>query len=380
MPYLNVMIKPVSGICNMCCTYCFCMKEPAGRKDDCPGIMTEKMLEQVIRRILEFADGQCTVLFQGGEPTLAGIDFYRKWLAYEKRYNKKEVKIVHSFQTNGYVLDEKWCRFLAQHRFLTGISLDGIPSTHNYYRKDKNGEGTYFRVLDSVQHLQKAGAEFHIMTVVNKRTASAIWKIYAKYKKMGFRQQQYLVCQDPPEEIYGGQEYSLTPELYGRFLIELFELWMVDLKNGCEPYIRQFEDYIGILMESGSGSCGQNGFCGMQIAVEPDGSVYPCDFFRAAGGYRLGNLEQDSLEKLLERKRELKLAAQPMYRDPKCESCRYGILCRGGCRRHRERQPDGTGKNRFCKSYRMFFDACLPRLAEAAKIRAARMQRQNRAF
>ena len=222
MPPLSVMIKPVSGSCNMSCAYCFYMDERSGRRNICPGGMTEKTQEQVIRKILQLADRECTILFQGGEPTLAGIDFYRKWLAYEKLYNRKQIKISHSFQTNGYALDGKWCRFLAEHQFLTGISLDEIPSTHNCYRKDKEGEGTYFRILESVERLQKAGADFNILTVVNRKTASAIWKIYAKYKKMGFRQQQYIACLDPVGEVPGEQEYALTPELYGRFLIELF--------------------------------------------------------------------------------------------------------------------------------------------------------------
>ena len=373
MPFLNVIIRPVSGSCNMRCGYCFCMDELAGRKNVCPDSMSEETQRQVIRKILEFAEGQCAILFQGGEPTLAGMDFYRKWLEYEERYNRKGIKIFHSFQTNGYDLDEKWCRFLADHRFLTGLSLDGIPSTHNYYRRDENGEGTYSQVLEAAQRLQKAGAEFYVSTVVNKRTASAIWKIYAKYKKMGFRQQQYIACLDPPGAVLGKQEYSLTPEVYGRFLIELFELWMVDLKNGCAPYIRQFETYIGILMGIEPEPCGQRGYCGMQITAESDGSVYPCDFY-VTDRFCLGNLTEDSMEKVQMRQKERRFMEQSFCRTPECEVCRYGILCRGGCRRYREEQPDGTGKNRFCKSYRMFFDTCMPRLVEVAKSRRVRMQ------
>ncbi len=370
MPPLSVIIKPVSGSCNMRCDYCFYMDELSGRKNICPGSMTEKTQEQVIRKILQFADRECTILFQGGEPTLAGIDFYRKWLACEEFYNRKKVKIFHSFQTNGYALNEEWCHFLADNHFLTGLSLDGIPSTHNYYRRDREGEGTYFRVLESAERLQKAGAEFNILTVVNRRTASAVWKIYAKYKKMGFRNQQYIACLDPIGSAPERQEYSLTPGLYGRFLIELFELWMVDLKNGCEPYIRQFENYIRILLGDEPESCEQRGFCSLQMVVESDGSVYPCDFY-AMDRYFLGNLNRDTVETVWESWRELKFVEQSLYRDPECEACRYGILCRGGCRRHKEGQPEGFGKNRFCESYRMFFDNCLPRLIEVAKRRMA---------
>lgn len=373
MPHLSVMIKPVSGSCNMDCSYCFCRNERSGRRNICPDRMTEKTQEQVIKKILQLADRECTILFQGGEPTLAGIDFYRNWLAYENFYNRKKIKIFHLFQTNGYALDEKWCSFLAEHQFLTGLSMDGIPSVHNYYRKDKNGEGTYFRVLESAERLQKSDADFSILTVVNRKSAAAIWKIYAKYKKMGFRQQQYIACLDPVGEVPGEQEYALTPELYGRFLIELFELWMVDLKNGCEPYICQFENYIGILMGLEPESCEQRGFCSPQMVVESDGSVYPCDFY-TTDQYLLGNLTGDSLEMIVERWRKLEFAEQSLRRDPKCGTCRYGILCRGGCRRYREGQAEGGGKNRFCESYRMFFDVCLPRMKEVAE---SRMNRQR---
>lgn len=371
MPPLSVIIKPVSGSCNMRCDYCFYRDELSGRRNVCQGSMTEKTQEQVIRKILEFADRECAILFQGGEPTLAGIDFYQKWLAYESFYNRKKIKISHAFQTNGYALDEKWCCFLAEHHFLTGLSLDGIPSTHNCYRKNREGEGTYFRALESAERLQKAGADFNILTVVNRRTAAAVWKIYAKYKKMGFRQQQYIACLDPVKEIPGKQEYSLTPRLYGRFLIELFELWMADLKNGCEPYIRQFENYIGILLGIEPESCDQRGYCGLQMVVESDGSVYPCDFY-AMDRYFLGNLNRDIVETICERQREAEFVKQSLYRDPECEACQYGIFCRGGCRRHKEGQPEGVGKNWFCESYRMFFDTCLPRLTEVAKSRMAR--------
>ncbi len=376
MSSLSVTIKPVSGACNMRCGYCGYTKGPAAGGTICRDEMTEKTQEQVIRRILEFADGQCSILFQGGEPTLAGIDFYRKWLAYEALYNKRGVKILHAFQTNGYALDEEWCDFLAENHFLTEISIDGIPSTHNYYRRDKNGEGTYFRVMESAERLQKAGADFNVLTVVNRRTASSIWKIYAKYRKMGFRSQQYTVCLDPAGEALGETEYSLTPKLYGRFLIELFELWMADLQSGCQPHIRQFENYIGILMGIEPGPCEQRGICGMQTVVESDGCVYPCDFC-AADRCCLGNLNRDSLETIQERQSGLRSAQRTISRDPECAVCRYADLCRGGCRRHKEIQPDGTGKNRFCESYRMFFDACLPRMTKAALAAARQAQAQR---
>lgn len=365
MPPLSVIIKPVSGNCNMRCDYCFYRDELSYRKKDLAGGMTEETQEQVIRRILEFADRQCTILFQGGEPTLAGPDFYRKWLAYEKKYNKKNVRIEHAIQTNGYTLDEEWCRFFAENRFLVGLSIDGIPSTHDCFRKTRGGNETYFRVLDSARKLQDHRISFNVLTVVNRRTAPAIWKIYSKYRKMGFWWQQYIACLDPQGEEPGQQRYSLTPEMYGRFLIELFELWLVDLRNGCQPHIRQFDNYIGILKGIEPESCEQRGICSLQPVVESDGSVYPCDFY-AMDGFCLGNLNYDSMNVIRESRKAIQFVEQSLDHDQKCRTCRYINICRGGCRRNRDGRAGG--RNRFCESYRMFFDTCLSQMIEAARM------------
>ena len=186
----------------------------------------------MIRETLAFAEGSCTIAFQGGEPTLAGLDFYRECIRLEQKYNTKNVRIDHALQTNGYVLDEEWCRFFAKNRFLIGLSVDGIKATHDCYRKDADGQDTYFRILEAAKKLEAAGVDFNVLTVVNGKTAPKIRRIYENYKKLGFSWQQYIACLDPIGEEQGQQEYSLTPEAYGKFLIELFDLWEMDLRQG----------------------------------------------------------------------------------------------------------------------------------------------------
>lgn len=363
------MIKPASGLCNMRCRYCFYADEMENRGQASYGIMSEETLENVIRRVLDFAEGECTIAFQGGEPTLAGLDFFRKCLDFEKKYNAKNVLISHALQTNGYVLDEKWCRFFAENSFLIGLSVDGIKATHDAYRKDVKGQDTYFRVLEAARRLEEAGTEFNVLTVVNGRTAPKIRRIYEQYKKLGFSWQQYIACLDPIWEKQGQQEYSLTPRAYGRFLIELFELWYLDLQKGEQPYIRQFENYIGILLGQHPEACEQRGVCSFQNIVEADGSVYPCDFY-ALDEYRLGNLNEDSFAVIEQRRRESKFVESSANHTQECRSCSYFAICRGGCRRHREQPGTAVGENYFCESYRMFFDACLPRMREiAARLR-----------
>lgn len=363
MPPIHVMIKPASGLCNMQCTYCFYKDEMEKRDHPSYGIMSRETLEQVIRETLRFAEGECTIAFQGGEPTLAGLDFYRQCLELEKQYNTKKIRISHSIQTNGYALDEKWCAFLAENRFLTGLSIDGVKASHDAYRRDKEGQGTYIRVLEAAGRLKQAGAPFNVLTVVNRKTAPKIRRIYENYRKLGFSWQQYIACLDPIREKPGQQEYSLTPQMYGQFLIDLFTLWELDLRQGKQPYIRQFENYIGILMGRLPESCEQRGICSFQNIIEADGSVYPCDFY-VLDPYCIGNLTKDSFYTIEERRKESRFVENSLNHPKACLDCAYFPVCRGGCRRHREQPGSPAGENYFCEAYRMFFHACLPRMQE----------------
>ena len=365
MPPVNILVKPASGLCNMRCKYCFYADEMDNRSQASYGIMSRETLENVIRRLLEFAEGECAVAFQGGEPTLAGLELFRECLELEKKYNRKNVKISHALQTNGFLLDERWCAFFAENHFLIGLSVDGIKATHDAFRRDAEGKDTYLHTLKAAELLKKAGAEFNVLTVVNGKTASKIRRIYENYRKLGFVWQQYIACLDPVWEKRGEQEYSLTPGAYGPFLIDLFELWYLDLQKGQQPYIRQFENYVGILMGRRPESCEQRGACSFQSVVEADGSVYPCDFY-CMDEYRVGNLNEDSFEVIWRRVMENGFLQASAGYEGQCGQCPYLRICRGGCRRHREQGEQGLGLNYFCESYRMFFDACLPRLKEIA--------------
>lgn len=371
MPQIHVMIKPASGLCNMRCKYCFYADEMSKRSQASHGIMSLETLECVIRETFRYAEGECTIAFQGGEPTLAGLDFFRQCLRLEEKYNTENIPVSHAFQTNGYVLDEEWYSFFAENHFLVGLSVDGVKATHDAYRKAADGQDTYFHTLEKARGLQQAGVDFNILTVVNGMTAPKIRKIYEKYRKLGFDWQQYIACLDPVWEIQGHQEYSLTPQMYGRFLIDLFELWDLDLRQGKQPYIRMFENYIGILMGQQPESCEQRGVCGFQNIVEADGSVYPCDFY-VLDDYCLGNLRTDSFQAIEQRMKESRFIQDSVNHTESCRSCPYFAVCRGGCRRHREQPGTQAGENYFCESYQMFFGACLPRMQEiAARLRGA---------
>ena len=363
VPPISVLMKPSSGMCNMHCDYCFYCDEVGKRKQANYGFMSEETLHNVLRRTLPHAQGTAGFVFQGGEPTLRGLDFFRKVIEYERRCNSNRVSIQNSLQTNGALIDEDWCRFLHDEHFLVGISVDGLPAIHDSHRRlSGSTESSYDRVCRAAGLMDRFQVDYNILTVVHADVASHIEDIYRSYKKRGWKYQQYIACLDPLGEGHGNKSYALTPELYGDFLIRLFNLWYRDALEGRQPYIRQFENYLGILLGYSPESCDQRGVCSIQYVVEADGSVYPCDFYML-DEYRLGNFNTDRLPVIDEKRKEIGFIEQSCKLDEGCRSCPYYRLCRGGCRRSRDPAPESEMyRNYFCKSYRMFFDACLPRM------------------
>lgn len=186
MPPLCLLLKPASGLCNLRCRYCFYHDEAGFRQQESYGIMPPEVLEKIIEKALNYAAGACTFAFQGGEPTLAGLDFFRAVVALQKKYNHKNLKIYNTIQTNGVLLDDAWCAFLAKEKFLVGLSVDGIKETHDFCRVYPDGGGSFNRVMQAVRLLEKYKVEFNILTVVYAATARHIAKIYEAYKKAEF--------------------------------------------------------------------------------------------------------------------------------------------------------------------------------------------------
>lgn len=371
MKYVHLLIKPSSGMCNLNCKYCFYHDIMKKRDRRSYGFMEDGTLEEVIKKGIAYAEKECTIAFQGGEPTLIGLDFYKKVVALQKKHNPRKIVIHNAIQTNGMGLDEDWADFLRENHFLVGISLDGTRETHDHNRLDARGQGTFDRIMETIRLFDAHHVEYNILTVVNRQTAKKVGRIYRFYKENHLEYLQFIPCLDPLGEAPGKQEYSLTPKEYGTFLNRLFDLWYQDLKSGKPVSIRQFENYIEMMLGYPPEACGMSGVCGYQHVVEADGSVYPCDFY-VLDRYRLGSLLETDMEEINRRRKELGFIEQSMAVDPKCGSCRYYPLCRGGCRRHRTVSGDGKlGLNYFCESYQMFFDYAGARMAELARMAAA---------
>lgn len=364
MPPINVLIKPASGNCNLRCEYCFYYDTMSKRDQPSYGFMTEDTLEAMMKRIFAYAEGECTIAYQGGEPTLIGLPFFRKSIELQKKYNVNHIKVYNALQTNGYYTDKEWAEFFIENDFLIGVSLDGGPKVHDRYRKNAKGEGSFYKIMENIELFKKTGVTFNILSVVNGKTAPQIEKTYAFYKKNGLNYLQFIACLDPLLEEPGQREYSLTPEVYGEFLIKLFDLWYEDLQQGKQPYIRQFENYIAMLLGQVPESCDMRGICGMQYVVEADGTVYPCDFY-VLDEYRLGNFNSNTIEEIDKKREEIGFIEKSRNHEEACSSCSYYPLCRGGCRRNRQEQK--PYHQYFCRSYQMFFEACLPKMWEIAE-------------
>lgn len=367
MPPLTLLIKPVSGLCNMQCEYCFYADEARNRTITSYGVMNTTTLENVVRKGLETANHQCTFAFQGGEPTLAGLDFYGRFIEIVNRYKTKRLQVLYTIQTNGYIVNREWSSFLAENRFLVGLSLDGIKDLHDLYRKDTRGKGTFSKVMRTVQLFDHYHVEYNILTTVTDQTAKNIGRIYGFYDRNNIAFQQYIPCLDPLHEERGKQPYSLTPEVYSKFLCSLFDLWYNDFTRGKKVSIRYFDNLLQMMMGYPPESCGFSGQCSRQIVVEADGGVYPCDFY-VMDAYKLGNLNDNSLQEIESKRNSLGFIENSRQVSSQCQKCRWYPLCLGGCRRDRETMCDGKlALNHFCLAYNSFFNYSYTRLVECAR-------------
>lgn len=371
MRNLNFLIKPASGLCNMRCRYCFYEDEAANRAQASAGRMTKVIADQLIEDAFAALDewGMVTFAFQGGEPTLAGLDYFRHFTEKVSQCNTKHTRVNYAIQTNGLALDESWVDFFAEHHFLVGVSIDGTKAIHEVLRPDAAGQSTWNRVTRNLALLQKKRVDTNILCVVTRLCAKSPVKVYHTLQKLGGVYLQFIPCLDPLGADRGSMDYSLTPELYGSFLCGLFDEWYLDWKNGRYTSVRLFDDYVHLAMGMPSGTCSTSGSCGSYLVVEGDGSLYPCDFY-CLDDWKLGQIGQQPLEAILNGEKEKAFLDEGQHHPVECAECPSRSLCFGGCKR--DWYIDQTGShNYFCPAFRRFFQHASPRLAEIARAEAA---------
>lgn len=311
------------------------------------------------KKKIRYADGFACFAFQGGEPTLAGLNFFRKTVELQKKYHTKGLTIQNTIQTNGTLIDEEWAMFLGENKFLVGLSLDGPRGVNDFCRVTRQGESIFEKELETIELFRKYKVDFNVVSVVTSKTVDRIPGIYRFFRKKGFFYQQYIPCLD---ERYGEHsEFSITPKAYGDFLCNLFDLWYEDFSKGLQIDIRMFSNLAQMAAGYAPEECGMCGKCNTYFVVESDGSVYPCDFY-TQDHWKLGTVE-DGFANLYKSQKSREFMEISHKKEPECKECRYFYLCRGGCRRWRDMRQNGELElNYLCEGYKIFFAHCESRI------------------
>lgn len=365
MKNLSFLIKPASSLCNLCCRYCFYTDIAANREQGSMGLMSQQtarlLLEEAFRTVEP--GGAVSFAFQGGEPTLAGLDFFREFTRQAEELRPEGVRINFAIQTNGILLDREWAEFFRENRFLVGLSMDGYKDLHDFFRVDPQGRGTWNQVRRSLELLDRTGVEYNVLCVVTAQCAKHPQRVYRELKKLGVRYLQFIACLDPIDRR-GEEPFSLTPELYAQFLCRLFDLWYADWESGDYHSVRLFDDYMNLLLRGRAGTCATNGQCGAYFVVEGDGSVYPCDFF-ALDQWRLGRLGENSLWEMAQGRLMADFLSRGGKKPPECAQCPWQRLCGGGCRN--DWTAGETPHNYYCSAFQTFFTHAQGGLAHIAQ-------------
>jgi uncharacterized protein len=353
---LHVLAKPTGAICNLDCAYCFYLD----KENLYPGSrfrMSDAILERYIRQLIESsARGAVTVAFQGGEPTLMGLDFFRRALEYERRYARPGMTFENTVQTNGTLLDDEWCAFFHEHKFLIGISIDGPRALHDTYRVDKGGKPTFDSVMRGLRLLQKHRVDYNVLTTVNRQNADHPLEVYRFLRdEVGTTWMQFIPV---VERVLGSvvSDRSVRPEQFGDFLIAIFDEWV--RRDVGKVFVQTFEsavrNWLGL---SSSGMCVFDATCGHGLALEHNGDLYSCDHF-VDRSHLLGNIGESHMHELSA------LPAQRAFGNDKtdglpryCQECDVRFACHGECPKNRfTKTPDGEpGLNYLCAGYKAFF-------------------------
>jgi uncharacterized protein len=391
----HAMVKPIGAACNLDCKYCYYLSK-ADLLDQRPGSrIADDLLEEFIRQYIEGQDAQRVVFsWQGGEPTLLGLDFFRKVVQLEAKHKRPGQRIENDLQTNGTLLDEAWCRFLRQHNFLVGLSIDGPRALHDAYRLTKGGEPTFDKVFAAAKLLRRQGVKFNTLTVVNRLNAKRPLDVYRFLtREVGSTYVQLIPCVEPidfrvtaPQRwdaaklpLLGAPaarpgeadsvvtDWSVDPDDYGEFLCKVFDEW--HRKDLGRVLVDLFESAVAQWMGLPAQRCISGEFCGKGVALEHDVSVYSCDHYVYLE-YRLGNIREQSISTLAFSPEQMEFGfakrdTLPAY----CRACKHLFACWGECPKNRcIRAPDGeAGLNYLCPGLKRFFEHADPHLKRIAE-------------
>lgn len=406
------MIKPVGALCNLDCHYCYYL--PTKTIFPRQHRMSLATLESIFASVLPRFGSEVTVAWQGGEPTLAGLDFFQKAIDFQNRYARPGQRISHALQTNGTLLDDDWCKFLNKNEFLIGLSLDGPPAFHDRYRLTNRGSPSAATVLRGLKLLQTNNVQYNILCVLNDHNVGHPDEVFGYLVNLGSRWLQFIPAiewvKDPADSSRNVlAPYSPDPEQYGRFLCRIFDLWFE--RHRATISVRDFDAVLNKLVLGQTPFCILDGSCHTQLTIEHDGSVFGCDHFierrwqlaqigkaswkndlpidsqanpgltiHGQGYQKLDHgrdidtqadlpvgqdaeagIDADWFDRV-QATRLAGFAARKQRLPERCKACRYKPFCHGGCPKHRQAGGELPEPTILCRSYMMFFDHAMERL------------------
>lgn len=362
--HIGFLIKPASSACNMRCRYCFYCDVAAHREERRARVMGEDVAGAIIDRALAVApDARISFAFQGGEPTLAGLDFFRSFVArVEERRESQQVSWA--LQTNGYLIDEEWAEFFAEHRFLIGVSVDAYRDLHDSMRPDAHGAATYARVMRGVRLLRERGVDVNILSVLTAQMAAHPQRVFSFIKREQISHIQFIPCLPGLDDE--ADAFSLAPRAFSSFYRRLFDLWWRELGSGHYVSIWLFENVMQMALGQFPSQCGMLGRCAPQFVVESDGSVYPCDFY-ALDEYRVGDIRVDELEAMATCETMRAFLDEPRRACSQCATCPFEGICHRNCKRLNIAYYDED----YCGLHE-FLEYAYPGLQRAARMLARR--------
>jgi uncharacterized protein len=327
--------------------------------------MSETLLKKTIKQAMTCGLAEISFGWQGGEPTLMGLPFFKSVVTFQQQFGDNQV-VGNGLQTNGILIDREWARFLGKYRFLVGLSLDGPKHIHDKYRRLKGGKGTWSGVVGRAKMLLDSGVAVNALTVVNDYSVQFPEDIYHFHKSTGLNHMQFIPCVDRhPQRPSQLASFSINPQKYGSFLIRLFDLWRSDFKDQ-EPttFIRLFDSlfftYVGMELPD----CHMSEGCGNYVVVEHNGDVFSCDFHVESAWY-LGNIQNNTLVNMLQSPKQEEFGNLKKVLPYSCQTCPWLSKCYGGC--PRERGFNGDLRNVLCQSLKQFFTHADPHYKSMAR-------------
>jgi uncharacterized protein len=376
----HLLAKPAGANCNLACKYCFFLSKealyPNGRLR-----MSDEILDAYVQQLLESnSAGEVPIAWQGGEPTLMGLDFFRRAVRLAEKYRRPEQRVLHSIQTNGVLLNDAWCAFLKEHSFLVGLSMDGPKAMHDAYRVNRGGSGSFDQAMKGFEALRRREVDVNILCTIHAANADFPLEVYRFFRddlQAGFLQFIPIVERSTPELLplanrgwsaeagTGRPLYTQTgslvtnrsvgPEQFGRFLSGVFDEWV--RRDVGKVFIQTFDAALGSWLGQHN-LCIFSPTCGTALALEHNGDLYSCDHF-VEPGYRLGNIRKTRIGALVSSEKQRRFGQEKLTRLPKyCRDCRFLFACYGECPRNRFlAAPDGEpGLNYLCAGYKSFFE------------------------